>query len=93
MQYRNNRGLNVTLPEIHNGTMRIGDGAFVGDIASLNFWSVVFTYNMIVSLALNPGNAAGNIFSWKSLQEPGYLAKFTVPSTCHERPGRSYIAF
>ena len=88
MQTKRDLRLNVTMPEIHNGTIRIGDGTFVGDITSLNLWSMAFTWNMIVSLALNPGNAAGDIFSWKRLMEQSYQTRLSVPSTCRQRPGK-----
>ena len=84
VMYKTNGGLNVTLPELHNATIRIGDRVFDGSITSLNLWSVKFLMNMITSLALNPGNAAGDIFSWKSLKT---LGEFSSPSSCHERPG------
>ena len=77
----------MTLPELHESSIRIGDRAFVGSITSLNLWSVVFSLNMITSLALNPGNAAGDIFSWKSLREQSFLGKFSAPSDCHKRTG------
>ena len=51
MNGRYARELNVTIPEIHNGLIKIGDGVFVGDITAFNMWSSVFTTNMIIILA------------------------------------------
>lgn len=83
--------LNVTLPEIHNATIILGDGHFVGDITNLNLWSVDFTWSEIVMLALNPGNAPGDLFSWKNLKEQAYAGtlKTIEPSTSHQRSGNS----
>ena len=89
LQVRSHSWLNVTLPEIHNATIRLGDGNFVGDITSLNLWSADFTWNEITMLAFNPGNAAGDLFSWKGLKKQAYAGTFKViePSVSHQRPG------
>ena len=85
-----NAKLNITLPETYNATIIIGDGIFIGDITSLNMWSTFHHATFIDCLAMNPGNAAGDLFSWKSLKEDGNWKNFTKisPSTCHKRPGK-----
>lgn len=89
MHSRTNRRLNTTLPEIHNGAIKIGGVAFVGEITCLNLWSVSLSREMIEILALNPGNAAGDLFSWKSLNEEGYSVRKHSPSSCYQRPSKS----
>jgi hypothetical protein len=73
------------LPPIINGELKIGDEDFHGDITNLNLWSFKLSLNRIVTLALNPGNAAGDLFSWKSVKEAGYVV--SAPSKCHNRQG------
>ena len=84
--------LNVILPEIYNATITLGRGNFVGDVTSLNLWSADVTWNHIAMLALNPGNAAGNLFSWKSLKEQNIAGTFQEiePSSSHQRAGDKF---
>lgn len=78
--------LNGGLPEVPNANVRIGDKDLHADITSLNLWSFSLTQKMIVTLALNPGNVAGNLFSWKMVQETAGIV-VSSPSKCHNRPG------
>lgn len=78
-----------TLPEIMNGHALIGDSNFHGDITAINLWSSDLSLNMIVTLAQNPGNVAGNIFSWKFVEDNGFGV--SAPSKCHNRQGRQVI--
>ena len=75
-----------SLPKIINGVAHIGDSNFHGDITGINLWSFELSLNTIVTIALNPGNAPGNIFSWKFVEDAGYAV--SAPSKCHNRQGK-----
>ena len=82
---------NTNLPNLINGDVRIGFHNFNGDITGLNLWSIDIYLNLAVILALNPGNAGGDIFSWKSVKEDGHAV--SSPSKCHNRPGKMKYIF
>ena len=81
---------NKQVQEINEGTVKIGDVDFHGEITSLNLWSVDFSREMAVALALNPGNAVGDILSWKSVDDPSGFENGVriAPSGCHDRVGK-----
>ena len=69
--------------------VELGDNNYVGDITCVNVWSRRISKSFIVLLAIQRGNAVGDLFSWTMLENKDDIRNATkiVPSTVPNERG------
>lgn len=60
---------NQTLQKISSVTVELGGNYFIGEMTDVNAWFKLFGFQFIGVLALQPGNAMGDLFAWTMLEE------------------------